>query len=268
MIVAHRLVSVNVRSFFASGKQKLPFLAALTLLTLVRVPLPRATTARDHGAAVAWYPAVGYLLGGALALIDAGLRRTALSPFVIAVLLVATLALLTGFLHLDGLIDLCDAVFVQRTRAERLLIARDPRAGAFGVIGVVLLMSLKMALLAGPLTSPRPCVILCFPALARFVMAVAVVLLPAAHDPSGLGGAVKEHARTWTLPVAAIIALVPASALLRWDALALLAGALIGGAPVALLALRRLGGTTGDVYGAICECAEVGALLAAALLAG
>jgi adenosylcobinamide-GDP ribazoletransferase len=136
------------------------------------------------------------------------------------------------------------------------------------VIGVVLLVSLKVALLAGPLTAPRPCVILCFPALARFIMAVAVVLLPAAPDPSGLGGAVKEHARTWTLPIAALITLVPACLLLRWDVLALLAGAMIGSIPVALLALRRLGGTTGDAYGAICECAEVGALLAAALLAG
>jgi adenosylcobinamide-GDP ribazoletransferase len=245
----------------------LPFLAALTLLTLVRVPLPRATTARDHGAAVGWYPAVGYLLGGALALLDTGLCHTALSALVIAVLLVATLALLTGFLHLDGLIDLCDAVFVQRTRAERLVIARDPRAGAFGVIGLVLLVALKVALLAGPLTAPRASVILCFPALARFAMTVAVVLLPAAQDPTGLGGAVKEHVRRWTLPVAALIMLVPAVALLRWDALSLFAGAVIGGAPVALLALRRLGGTTGDAYGAICECAEVGALLAAALLA-
>ena len=243
------------------------FLAALTLLTLIRVPLPRATTARDHGAAVAWYPLVGYLLGGVLALMSAGLRHTALSPFVIAVLLVATIVLLTGFLHLDGLIDMCDAVFVQRTRAERLEIARDPRAGAFGVIAVVLLVILKVALLAGPLTTPRSWVILCVPALARFVMAGAVVLLPHAHDPTGLGGAVKEHVLPWALPVAALVALAPAFVLLRWDAVAMLAGASIAGALVAFLALRRLGGTTGDVYGSICECAEVGALLAAALLA-
>ncbi|MGI8856026.1 MAG: adenosylcobinamide-GDP ribazoletransferase [Thermomicrobiales bacterium] len=241
-------------------------LVALTLLTLVRVPLPRATTARDHGAAVAWYPAVGYLLGGALALLDLGLRHTRLSAFVIAALLVAALALLTGFLHLDGLIDTCDAVFVQRTRAERLRIARDPRAGAFGAIGVMLLLSLKVALLAGPLTGSRASIILCFPALARLIMAAAVVLLPAAHDPSGLGGAVKEHTRRWTLPVAVLVAVVPACVLLRWEALALIAGTLIGGTPVAILALRRLGGTTGDIYGAICECAEVGALIAAALL--
>lgn len=245
----------------------MPFLAALTLLTLLPVPLTRAPTARDRGAAVGWYPAVGYLLGGLLALLDAALRHTALSVSVVAALLVATLALLTGFLHLDGLIDTCDAVFVHRTRAERLVIARDPRAGSFGVAGSVLLLLLKIALLAGPLAGHRAAVLICFPALARLVMAAAVVVLPSARGTEGLGGSVKEHAGLWILIIAAVVASVPAFAMLRWDALVLLAGAAVGGASIAFLAMRRLGGTTGDVYGAVCECAEVGALLAAALLA-
>lgn len=245
----------------------MPLLVALTLLTLLPVPLPRAMTARDRGAAVAWFPAVGFGLGGALALLDAGLRRTPLSPLVIAVLLVAVLAVVTGFLHLDGMIDTCDAVFVHRTREERLNIARDPRAGAFGVIGIVLLLALKVALLTGPLAGQRAAVLFCFPAFGRLAMSAAVVLLPSARGTEGLGGGTKEHARPWMLIVAAAIALVPAVTLLRLSALALLAGATVGGACIALFALRRLGGTTGDVYGAVCECAEAGALLAAALLA-
>jgi adenosylcobinamide-GDP ribazoletransferase len=245
----------------------MPFLVAVTLLTLLPAPLPRAMMARDRGVAVAWFPAVGYGLGGLLALLDWGLRQTALSPFVIAVLLVATLAGLTGFLHLDGVIDTWDAVFVHRTREERLAIARDPRAGAFGVVGVALLLILKVSLLTGPLAGQRAAVLICFPALGRLAMSAAVVLLPSARGTEGMGGSFKEYARPWTLAIAAVIALAPAFALLRWDAATLLIGAAIGGAAIALLALRRLGGTTGDVYGAVCECAEAGALLAAALLA-
>jgi len=241
-------------------------LVAWTFLTALPLPLRRAPMPAERGAAVAWYPAVGYALGGILAFVDWGLRHTALSSFVVAALLVATLALLTGFLHLDGLLDTCDAAFVQRTRAERLAIARDPRAGAFGVVVVVLLLLLKTALLAGPLGTHRTAVILCFPALARCVMAAAIILLPSARGTEGLGGGVKAHARPWTLGVALMIAAIPTVALLRWQALALFAGAVIGGACIAALALRRLGGATGDVYGAICECAEVGALLAAAVI--
>ncbi len=245
----------------------MPLLVALTLLTLLPVPLPRAPTAQERGAAVAWFPAIGYSLGGLLALLDAGLRRTALSSSVIAVVLVAVLALVTGFLHLDGLIDTCDAVFAHRTREERLVIARDPRAGAFGVVAVVLVLLLKVSLLAGPVGGRRAAVLLCFPALARCAMSAAVILLPTARGNVGMGGGTKEYARPWMLLVAAVVALIPAGILLRWEALALAGGALIGGGLIASFALRQLGGTTGDVYGATCECAEVGALLAAALLA-
>jgi adenosylcobinamide-GDP ribazoletransferase len=244
----------------------MPLLVAWTFLTALPIHLWRAPSPKEHGAAVAWYPAVGFTLGGLLALMDCGLQHTALSAFVVAVLLVATLALLTGFLHLDGLIDTCDAAFAHRPRQERLVIARDPRAGAFGVVGVVLLILLKVSLLAGSPGPQRAAILVCFPALARCVMAAAVITLPAARGPEGMGGSVKAYARPWAFGIAAALALIPTIVLLRWHALVLCAGAVIGGAGVAILALRRLGGTTGDVYGAICECAEVGALLAAALM--
>jgi adenosylcobinamide-GDP ribazoletransferase len=241
-------------------------LVAWTFLTALPVPLWRAPTAAERGAAVAWYPFVGLILGGIVALVDCGLRQSALSAPVVGVLLVALLAFLTGFLHLDGLVDTCDAVFATRSREERLAIAHDPRAGAFGVVGVVLVLLLKVALLAGPLGAHRTAVLVCFPSLARSVMSAAVIMLPSARDGEGMGGSVKAHARPWMLGVAAAIALIPTVALLRWHALAIMPGAILGGGGVALLALRRLGGTTGDVYGAICECAEIGALLAAAIV--
>ncbi len=244
----------------------MPLLIAVTFLTVLPFPFRRAPTPRERGASVVWYPAVGYGLGGVLALCDAGLRRTAMTPLVIAALLVAALAILTGFLHLDGLIDTCDAAFAHRPPAERLTIARDPRAGAFGVVGVTLLLLVKTALVAGPLAGHRTAVLVCFPALARGAMAGAVVLFPAARGAEGLGGGVKQYARGWMALVAAVIAVVPAASLLRWDAAALALGAALGGGAIALFAVRRLGGTTGDVFGAVCECAEACALLAAALL--
>jgi adenosylcobinamide-GDP ribazoletransferase len=244
----------------------MPLLVAVTFLTVLPLRLRRAPAPGELGASIVWYPAVGYGLGGLLALLDTGLRHTALAPLVSAALLVAALAVLTGFLHLDGLIDTCDAAFAHRAPAERLAIARDPRAGAFGVVGVVLVLLLKMALLAGPLAGRRAAVIACFPALARAAMACAVVCFPTARGVAGLGGGVKEHARGWMALVAVVAALVPAALLLRWDAAALALGAAVGGGATALFAVRRLGGTTGDVFGAVCECAETGALLAAALV--
>jgi len=267
MIVRYAPTSVATRPFMLSEKAAMPLLVAWTFLTALPIHMWRAPSLEERGAAVAWYPAVGFALGGLLTLMDYGLQHTALSAFVVAVLLVATLALLTGFLHLDGLIDTCDAAFAHRPQEERLRIARDPRAGAFGVVGVVLLLLLKVSPLAGSLGSDRAAVLVCFPALARCVMAAAVVILPSARGAEGMGGSVKAYARPRVLGIAAASALIPTIVLLRWHALVLCAGAVIGGACVAIFALRRLGGTTGDVYGAICECAEIGALLAVALMA-
>jgi len=267
MIVRYAPTSVATRPFMLSEKAAMPLLVAWTFLTALPIHMWRAPSLEERGAAVAWYPAVGFALGGLLALMDYGLQHTALSAFVVAVLLVATLALLTGFLHLDGLIDTCDAAFAHRPQEERLRIARDPRAGAFGVVGVVLLLLLKVSPLAGSLGSDRAAVLVCFPALARCVMAAAVVILQSARGVEGMGGSVKAYARPRVLGIAAASALIPTIFLLRWHALVLCAGAVIGGACVAIFALRRLGGTTGDVYGAICECAEIGALLAVALMA-
>jgi len=243
-----------------------PPCVAFTLLTIIPVPHPRPATERDYGAATGWFPLVGYALGGLLALADAGLRVVGVSVGVTAWLLVGLLALLMGFLHLDGVIDTCDAAFSHRTPAERLVIARDPRAGAFGVVGVVVLLGLKAALFAGPLGPERWAAILVAPALARAAMTGVVVLFPTARGTEGFGAYVKRHASGRHLLLAALIALVPAAALLQWGAVAPVVGAVIGGGAVALFAARRLGGATGDVYGAACECAEVGALLGVALI--
>jgi len=152
----------------------MPLVVAFRLLTILPVRGWRDATSREYGAAVRWYPAVGYVLGGVIALLDLVARRVSLPPGVTAWLLIAVLAVLTGFLHLDGVIDTWDAAFAHRSPAERLVIARDPRAGAFGVVGIVVLLGLKAALLTSPLGGQRTIVLWCVPALARAVMTAVV----------------------------------------------------------------------------------------------
>jgi len=248
----------------------MPLVVAFRLLTILPVRGWRDATSREYGAAVGWYPAVGYVLGGVIALLDLVARRVSLPPGVTAWLLIAVLAVLTGFLHLDGVIDTWDAAFAHRSPAERLVIARDPRAGAFGVVGIVVLLGLKAALLTSPLGGwggQRTIVLWCVPALARVVMTAVIVLLPTARGTEGFGASVKQHARLRDLVLALTLALVPALVLLRGEAVVLALGAVGGGGAMALFAVRRLGGTTGDVYGAACEWAEIGALLTATFYA-
>jgi len=120
-------------------------LAALQFLTIV--PVPVGLSARARVRAAIWYPLVGALLGGAAWGVDR-LARLIVPSAVAAALAIAALALLSGCLHLNGLMDTADGAFGWRTRAQRLAIMRDPHPGAFGVLAAVLLILVKWSALS------------------------------------------------------------------------------------------------------------------------
>ena len=99
---------------------------------------------------MAWLPVVGFLLGAILALADLGLRWVQVSPLVASTGIVVLLLALSGALHADGLMDTCDAVFGHATPERRLEIMRDPHTGAFGVVGLVCVVALKIAAIGTP----------------------------------------------------------------------------------------------------------------------
>jgi adenosylcobinamide-GDP ribazoletransferase len=231
--------------------------AAFTFLT--RVPVWRGPLLEaDLGRAVGFFPLVGLVLGLALTGF-AFVTQAALSPLLLAALLVALLALLTGGLHLDGVADLFDALGGGRgDRARMLAIMRDSRIGAHGAAALILLLVAKVAALAHVLERHDLAVVLMFPAVARWAVTPLVVLLPYAR-PEGLGRAFKGAARGRELAIAAAIVAASVATLgLRTLMPALAAGvaALIFGCWMA----RRLGGLTGDVYGAAIELAELAML--------
>jgi adenosylcobinamide-GDP ribazoletransferase len=167
--------------------------------------------------------------------------------------------LATGALHLDGFLDSCDGLFGGRTAEARLRIMRDERAGAFAVIGGVLLLLVKYACLAA--LASRAAALIVAPAVARGGMAVAVVAFPYAR-PEGLGRCMKDHAGWWQAALSGIIAVAAATLAAQWLGLVVVAVAVATTGAVAVLVLRRLPGFTGDVYGALCEMLEAITLLA------
>jgi adenosylcobinamide-GDP ribazoletransferase len=218
-------------------------LVAVRFLTILPVPGAHHLRDGDWGRATACYPAVGLLLGAILAGLDWALRWL-LPANVAAALLLFAWVVLTGALHLDGFVDCCDALLAPVPLERRLEILRDIHAGAFGIAGVVLLLLLKYAALAAVPTRIRWLVLLHLPMLARWGMTSAVLLYPYALG-TGL---------CWW-------------AGLGWAALGLLVVAVLATLSIAQWVQSRIGGLTGDVYGAICELVEVVGLLTAAALA-
>ncbi len=183
-------------------------------------------------------------------------------PFLNAVLIVAAWAALTGGLHLDGLADCADGLLPQVDRVRRLEILRDPRAGAFGVIALVLALLLKTATVAAAV-APVAALLLA-PLWARWT------LLLGARQPSaradGLGARFATGLTPRILAQALASVLLATVLIVLWRGqLALAAMAILAahGVAIAVIALarRRLGGATGDVLGLIVEGSEVAVLL-------
>lgn len=233
--------------------------AAIGFLTRLPVPARVFDGAASPSAQLAWYPAVGLLIGGLLWCL--GWLLSGASPLLAAALVLAVWVALTGALHLDGLADSADAwVGGLGDRERTLTIMKDPRSGPIGVTAVVLVLLLKFAALA---SLPQPSAALWVaPLLARAALTLAFMTTPYVRS-GGLGsGLVGESPLACWL---ALVLTVVCSLFAGWLGVrALVASALVF-AGWRWACRRRLGGMTGDTCGALTELTEMAVLVALAI---
>ncbi|GLJ88450.1 adenosylcobinamide-GDP ribazoletransferase [Streptomyces poonensis] len=244
---------------------------AFGTLTVLPVPLTRW----DRGAARAGMlcaPVAGVVVGLGAAGLGAVLLLLGAGPLLAAVAAVAVPAVLTRGLHLDGLADTADGLGSNKPADDALRIMKRSDIGPFGVITLVLVLLAQVAALAQAYgTSIADGVLAAVLALAAARLALTLAAragVPPAR-PEGLGAAVAG-----TVPVGGALLVAGAVAV----AAAVAGGALSGtyGAVRAVCAVvlacaaaelllrhctRRLGGVTGDVFGALAETAATAALL-------
>jgi len=238
----------------------------LAVAFLTRIPAhdpARPLDAARLSRAALWFPAVGLVVGGVMAVVRvvADLVLPA-EPATVLALLAAVLV--TGGFHEDGLADASDGMGAHVDRARRLEIFKDSRVGTYGALAAVFMVLFPYAVLA-PLDGEQ----FARAALAGHVLGrwstlpQSLLLAPAAGQ--GSGGLVRA-----SLPVVAGGTVFAA-------AVVLVAGGLVaGGAALAVAAVltalggayfrARLGGVTGDTFGAVNKVVELGtyAALAAA----
>ena len=204
-------------------------------------------------------PWIGLLIGSLQAALWWVLRELGWSPIALAPLVIGFGIWLSGGLHHDGLMDTSDGLAAGGER--RLIAMEDSRVGASGVLALVMLLFLEMAALIH-LGSSAPIALL----LAGFWARVAPLWAIGRFDylrPEGSAAFHRRHGRPLLDAVPALVA-VP---LLAWlsDPLSVLAGL-----PVAVLCAerlgRRLGGHTGDSYGAALVMTEGFTLLVLSLM--
>ena len=232
------------------------FFIALQFLTIFPTPFRRQITAESCGQSLTYFPLVGLMLGAILLGLHYGLTLI-LPPLVVNALIIIALVILTGAHHLDGLIDTCDGVIAGKSKEERLAIMSDSKVGAFGIVAAFLLLLLKYVSLSSAPILPA---LLLMPTLSRWTMVSAIFTFPYAKS-SGMGLAFKQGANWQRLTISTIIALAVAVIILKLWGLALIAALWLIIFGIASYFRSRLGGLTGDNYGAINELAEVLVLL-------
>lgn len=244
-----------------------PFVFAWHFLTAI--PLSRVhhePTASELAASMAWYPLIGMMIGGGLALADMALTHL-FAPYVVDALLIMLLVLVTRGLHQDGLADTLDGLAGGRTPAERLPIMRDPRIGAVGATGLFLSLLLRYAgLMALPQALRLPA-LLCMPAVGRWAMVTLAWASPYARAEGGLAAPFLTHLSSVHVLISTAVLFVglglafsvQSGFIILFSAAALLAAVWAG-------CRHWFGGITGDTLGATNELIEIVFLLLVPLL--
>lgn len=227
-------------------------------------------------------PGPGVRTGAAaFGLVGLGLGIVAAAPLVVlgpghawlaAILGVATLAVVDGGLHLDGLADTADALSAPAGAAERA--RTDPRAGSAGVVAMVLVLGLQTAALAEVAAREM--------ALATGAMVVAVTLSRAVAPvwavtvgatfgpPDGLGRWFAQNTGAGAAILCGATGVAAAAAVVAFVGPGLLLGSVAGlamAATIGLVVIRLRGQLDGDGYGALIEVTGASILVAAAMLA-
>lgn len=206
-----------------------------------------------------YFPFVGLLLALLLCLLVLLFSRL-LPQLALSALVVVALVILTGGLHLDGLMDTCDGLFGGRTRERKLEIMRDSRVGSFGVLGALCVLLLKFALLASIPTHSFPLALLLALPPARWSMVLVLHVFPPAR-PTGLGAAYHHAITTRRLLITGLVALVIALLIGHFIGLIAWITASLVSLLIGLYITKNIGGITGDSCGALNELVEVTILL-------
>lgn len=235
------------------------FLAVLSLLS--RLPLPHLPAEAFRAAPrLVWaYPMVGALLGSLVALSGwiasawLGLPAVASAGIMLGVSL-----LLTGAMHEDGLADTCDGFWGGLEPARRLAIMKDSQIGSYGVLALLVVTGLRWSALALLVqTSLWP--VIAIGAVSRGILPLAMATTRPARS-TGLAHSVGRPgigAALLALGIALLVAVIFAG----WAAVPLFLLSLAVVWTLRRIALRKIGGQTGDVLGAMQQLGEVTMLL-------
>lgn len=261
----------------------LEFLLALQFLTRIPVTVRETVTDETIARSMAYFPLVGLLLGVAATAVYA-LSSLILPAAVSNLIVISLLVVVTGNMHGDGLMDTADGLFSGRQREGMLEVMKDSRVGSHGVMAGILSVLFKLVLLGQfPVGLDKAAALIMVPTLGRWAQVYSGAVFPYARTAGGIGMFTAKVGRRelfWASATALLTTVLLLGMTYGLTETVSSEGALTGAVKGFVLAAAvfagtsalgryisgRLGGLTGDTYGAVNECMEVLALTVAVMM--
>ena len=231
----------------------------LSLQFLTRIPVRRSFDVHDQSMkwALRFFPVAG-LLAGLVIAIPYLLFQSFLPAYILALLAVSLWVYITGGLHLDGWMDVADAVGSNASLERKYEIMKDSRVGSFAVLAVFFLLAWKTALLYELINilpvREMAVYLLAIPAIARYQSLLQLAFVPAFQD-KGMAYMWKQYLARKDIVISFCL-LVPLVAIKPFLFVLILAQMLY-----AFLfgkwAIRQFKGINGDLVGTSIEGAEL-----------
>ena len=205
------------------------------------------------------FPIVGIVIGLVIGSLGYGLSLY-LEPLVVSLVVVASLAVITGIHHTDGLADFADGLMTKGTKEKKRKAMKDLSVGSAGIfsivlyaIGVIIALSLSSGMELFK-------IILLSEIMAKFSM----VLMAGLGNSASIGSnspfmdSMKDKKR---LLVAGIITIIPFIILGEMNGIIVIASGIVLTMFLVGLSTKSFGGITGDVMGASNELTRLSSLL-------
>ncbi|UNC92489.1 adenosylcobinamide-GDP ribazoletransferase [Candidatus Contubernalis alkaliaceticus] len=232
------------------------FLIAMQFLTRIPVTVKGSIEEDELLKSIYFYPLIGLIIGIILFFINqlvSGVMPSGVIPTVI----LASLVFLTGGLHMDGFMDTMDALGSGAEKERALEIMKDSRVGAFGVLGAIILLIVKLSFLQNLSIHVFPDVLLVMPILSRLAVVVSMPMGDYAREGYGLGKVMIDGVGWKQVLVTTAFSLLLVFPVIGFRVFSISA--------VLILFLflwngylkRKIGGITGDTLGATIEMADV-----------
>ena len=228
------------------------------------IPAPQIWDEKAKDKMILFLPVVGLEIGAIWAVLAWFCRMLNLSALVMGLILCAYPYIVTGFIHLDGYMDVTDAVKSWRDLERRREILKDSHVGSFAVIGIVLLMLAQFALLASASETANYQILIFVPAVSRCCSALAVTgLKPISTSQYAEQAKPKSHIIVLTVMLCIFLA---AGLLFCGKYGFALVGCLVGYGLALRRAYKSLDGMNGDISGYALTIGELCAVAVYALI--